>query len=208
MKSLKDLFMKDWFFFVIAAAICSGVVGSVHMYMVHGVGYLNSLVGGQILRSGDYATAAGYGGGFLIARVLEGPLVGIIDIGGGMMHGVGCGIAGLMYASGLGWMIESFPMALISGAVVGLAIASIVMGVRFLVPAGVQAGGSDIMMGVGHQLASWLGPLFILAALQASIPIGVTGVVGGIAFYVKGRNVIGGVLIGMFIAAFIWPLAL
>ena len=102
MKKLKELFMKDWFFFIIAICICAGVMGSVHMYMVHDTGYLNGLAGGQLLKNGDFATAAGYGGGFLIARVLEGPLVGLFDIGGGMMHGIGCGIAGLMYELGLG----------------------------------------------------------------------------------------------------------
>lgn len=206
MKKLKETFMKDWFFFVIAICICSAVMGSVHMFMVHNTGYLNGLTGGQLLRSGDYATAAGYGGGFLIARVLEGPLVGLIDIGGGMMHGVGCGVAGLIYQLGWGWMIESFPMSLIAGAVCGLIIACVVMGIRYLVPSGVQAGGSDIMRGVGHQLSSWLGPLFLIVALSASIPVGIFGAIGGAAFYLKGKNVLGGIVIGMFIAVFIWPL--
>ena len=206
MKKLKELFMKDWFFFIIAICICAGVMGSVHMYMVHDTGYLNGLAGGQLLKNGDFATAAGYGGGFLIARVLEGPLVGLIDIGGGMMHGIGCGIAGLMYEMGLGFMIESFPLSIVSGAVCGLIIACVVMGIRYLVPSGVQAGGSDIMMGVGHQLSAWLGPLFLIAALQASIPVGICGAVGGALFYLKGKNVVGGIVIGMFIAGFFWPL--
>lgn len=207
MKKLKELFMKDWFFFVIAMCIVSGVMGSVHMFMVHDTGYLNGLAGGMMLKQGDYATAAGYGGGFLIARVLEGPLVGLIDIGGGMMHGVGCGIAGLMYEMGMGWMIESFPMALISGAAVGLVIACVVMGIRYAVPDGVQAGGSDIMMGVGHQLSAWLGPLFLLSALGSSIPLGICGAVGGVIFYKMDKNIVGGIILGIFIAAFIWPIA-
>lgn len=206
MAKLKELFMKDWFFFVISAAIVAGVMGSVHMYMIHDTGYMNSLTGALLLKQGDFATAAGYGGGFLIARILEGPLVGIIDIGGGMMHGVGCGIAGLLYAMGLGFLIENFFLSVITGAVIGLGIAAIVMGVRYLVPSGVQAGGSDIMMGVGHQLSAWLGPLFLISALAASIPIGVFGAVGGAAFYLKGKNVVGGIIIGMFIAAFFWPI--
>ena len=207
MAKLKDLFMKDWFFFVISAAICAGVVGSVHMFMVEGTGYMNALNGGLLLQQGDFATAAGYGGGFLIARILEGPLVGLIDIGGGMMHGVGCGVAGLIYAMGLGFLIESFPLSILTGAVIGLAIAAIVMGVRYLVPSGIQAGGSDIMMGVGHQLSSWLGPLFLISGLAASVPIGIFGAIGGTLFYLKGKNIVGGIIIGMFIAAFFWPVA-
>lgn len=206
MKKMKDLFMKDWFFIVIFMAISAGVVGSVHMYMVHNTGYLNGLTGGLLLKEGDFASAAGYGGGFLIARVLEGPLVGLIDIGGGCMHGIGCGIAGLMYSMGLGWMIESFPMSLISGAAIGLVISLVVMGIRYLVPAGVQAGGSDIMMGVGHNLSIWMTPLFLISALSSSIPVGICGAIGATIFYVRGKNSLGGLILGMFIAAFIWPI--
>ena len=207
MAKMRELFMKDWFFFVIAAAICAGVVGSAHLYMTEGTGYMNSMTGALLLRQGDYAAAAGYGGGFLIARILEGPLVGLIDIGGGMMHGVGCGIVGLLYVMGLGFLVESFPLAILTGAVIGLGIAAIVMGIRYLVPSGIQAGGSDIMMGVGHQLSAWLGPLFLISALAASIPVGIFGAIGGTLFYLKGKNVVGGIIIGMFIAAFFWPVA-
>lgn len=206
MKKIKDMFMSNWFFFVICACICAGVVGSVHMFMVHNSGYFGGLASGQILKSGDYATAAGMGGGIFIARILEAPLVGIIDIGGSMMAGVGTGIVGLMYEFGLGWMVENFPMALISGAIIGLVIASIVMGIRYLVPSGVQAGGSDIMMGVGHQMSSWLGPLFVISALGTSIPVGIFGALGGALFYMRGKNIVGGIVIGMFIAVFFWPL--
>lgn len=207
MKKMRDLFMKDWFFFVICAAICAGIMGATHMYMVYDTGFLNSITIGQMLKSGDYSTAAGYGGGFLIARVLEGPLVGLIDIGGSMMTGVGGGIAGLIYEMGQGWIIENFGTSLLAGAICGLAIAGVVMGIRYLVPSGIQAGGTDIMMGVGNQLSAWLGPLFLLAGLGTSIPIGVCGAIGGAIFYARDKNVVGGIIIGMFIAAFIWPVA-
>ncbi len=207
MQKLKDLFMKDWFFFVIAACICAGVVGSTHLYLVEGTGYMNNLTIALLLREGDWATAAGYGGGFLIARVLEGPLVGLIDIGGSMMTGAGAGIVGLLYSMGLGFLVENFALSIITGAVVGLVIAAVVMGIRYFVPSGIQAGGSDIMMGVGHQLSAWLGPLFLISALSLSVPIGIAGTVGGTLFYLKGKNIVGGIIIGMFIAAFFWPIA-
>ncbi len=207
MTKFKDMFMKDWFFFIIAITICAGVMGSVHMYMVYNTGYMNGLAGGQLLKAGDYATAAGYGAGFLIARILEGPLVGIIDIGGGMMHGVGCGIAGLLYESGMGWVFDNLFTSLLAGAICGAVIAAIVMGVRYLVPKGVQAGGTDIMMGVGHQLSVWLGPLFLVAALGSSIPVGVCGAIGGALFYKYDKNIIGGIILGMFVASFFWPIA-
>lgn len=202
----ESIFMKDWFFFVLAACICAGVMGSVHMYMVHNTGYLNGLAGGQLLKQGDYATAAGYGGGFLIARVLEGPLVGLIDIGGGMMHGIGCGVAGLLYGAGMGWIFDNVVTSLLCGAICGLLIGCVVMGIRKLVPEGVQAGGTDIMMGVGHQLSLWLGPLFLISALGASIPVGLFGAIGGALFYKFDKNIVGGIILGMFIASFIWPI--
>lgn len=204
MEKCKALFMKDWFFIPICMLICCGVMGGVHLYMEYNVGYMHTLVGGQLLKSGDFTTAAGYGGGFLIARILEGPLVGILDIGGSIMAGVGVGVAGMLYAMGFGFLFDNVFLSLLAGAGVGFIIGSIVMGVRYIVPEGVQTGGSDIMMGVGHQLASWMGPLFLISAWSASIPIGMCGAIGGVLFYMKGKNYIGGIIIGMFIAAFIW----
>lgn len=177
------------------------------MYMVYNTGLMNEIAGGQLLKAGDYASAAGFGGGFLLARILEAPLVGILDIGGSLMHGVSCGIAGLMYEMGLGWIIENFVASILVGALIGAAIGLIIMLIRTLVPNGVQAGGSDIMMGVGHQLAEWLAPLFMISALSASIPLGVCATAGGVIAYKFDKNIVGGVLIGVFIGAFFWPIA-
>ena len=207
MEKMKKLFMNDWFFIAIMVLMCAGVMGGVHMYLTYGTGYMNVLVGGQLLQSGDYAQAAGFGGGFLLARILEGPLVGILDIGGSIMMGVGCGLVGIMYSIGLGWMVENFIMSLITGAVIGACIGLIIMAIRKLVPNGVQAGGSDIMMGVGHQLANWLAPLFLISALATSVPLGVFGALGGAVAYKFDKNLVGGIIIGMFIAAFFWPVS-
>ena len=207
MEKMKKLFMNDWFFIAIMVLMCAGVMGGVHMYLTYGTGYMNVLVGGQLLQSGDYAQAAGFGGGFLLARILEGPLVGILDIGGSIMMGVGCGLVGIMYSIGLGCMVENFIMSLIAGAVIGACIGLIIMAIRKLVPNGVQAGGSDIMMGVGHQLANWLAPLFLISALATSVPLGVFGALGGAVAYKFDKNLVGGIIIGMFIAAFFWPVS-
>lgn len=207
MEKMKKLFMNDWFFIAIMVLMCAGVMGGVHMYLTYGTGYMNVLVGGQLLQSGDYAQAAGFGGGFLLARILEGPLVGILDIGGSIMMGVGCGLVGIMYSIGLGWMVENFVMSLIAGAVIGACIGLIIMAIRKLVPNGVQAGGSDIMMGVGHQLANWLAPLFLISALATSVPLGVFGALGGAVAYKFDKNLVGGIIIGMFIVAFFWPVS-
>ena len=123
------------------------------------------------------------------------------------MMGVGCGLVGIMYSIGLGWMLENFVMSLIAGAVIGACIGLIIMAIRKLVPNGVQAGGSDIMMGVGHQLANWLAPLFLISALATSVPLGVFGALGGAVAYKFDKNLVGGIIIGMFIAAFFWPVS-
>lgn len=207
MNKIKNLFMNDWFFVAIVSLMCAGIMGSAHLYMVYNTGYMNVVVGGEMLKTGGYAQAAGFGGGFLLARILEAPLVGILDIGGSLMMGVGCGVVGIMYQIGLGWMVENFALSLIAGAVIGAAIGLAIMLVRKLVPNGIQAGGADIMMGVGHQLAEWLAPLFLISALGASIPLGVCGAIGGVVAYKMDKNLVGGVLIGIFIAAFFWPIA-
>jgi uncharacterized protein (TIGR03579 family) len=207
MEKVKGLFMTDWFFIVIMILMCAGVLGSTHMYLQYGTGYMNELVGGQLLLSGDYAQAAGFGGGFLLARVLEGPLVGILDIGGSIMMGVGCGVVGIMYSIGLGGLMDNFFTSLLAGAVIGAAIGCIIIVIRRLVPEGVQAGGSDIMMGVGHQLANWLAPLFLISALATSVPLGIFGALGGAVAYKFDKNLVGGIIIGMFIAAFFWPVS-
>lgn len=207
MKKMNELFMNDWFFIAVCALITAGVLGSTHMYMAYNTGYLNEIVGGQLLKAGDYASAAGFGGGFLLARILEAPLVGILDIGGSLMMGVSCGIAGLMYEMGLGWVIENFIASILAGALVGAVIGLIIIVIRKLVPNGIQAGGADIMMGVGHQLAEWLAPLFMISALSTSIPLGICATAGGAIAYKFDKNIVGGVLIGVFIGAIFWPIA-
>ena len=201
------LFMQDWFFIVICMCICAGVAGGTHMYMTYNTGFMNNLTIGQMLKTGDYATAAGYCGGFLIARVLEGPLVGLVDIGGSMMTGIGAGIPGILYEAGYGWIFDNVATSLLCGAVCGLIMGAVILAIRKFVPNGIQAGGTDIMMGVGHQLSLWLGPLFLLSALGMSIPIGIFGAIGGAIFYKMDKNIVGGIIIGMFIASFFWPLA-
>ena len=205
-EKLNKFLMKDWTFILICMLICAAVVGGTHTYIVDGTGYLNGFAGGQMLKlgieNGDFGAAVGFGGGFLIARILEGPLVGLIDIGGSMMHGVGCGVCALIFSMGLGFLIYNFPLAILTGGVIGLVIGLIVMGVRKLIPSGVTAGGTAIMMGVGHQLSNFLAPLFLLSALQYSIPICIFGALGGIIFYINGKNCVGGIIIGMFIGAF------
>lgn len=91
-----NFLLADMSFPILVGMACAAIFAGTHMFVVHGVGAFNEIFTVKLLEqgitSGDYAAAAGYAAGFLIARVLEGPLVGLLDIGGSLMTGVGIGI--------------------------------------------------------------------------------------------------------------------
>ena len=51
------------------------------------------------MNGGSYGAAAAFGAGFLFARIIEGPMVGILDIGGSLQTGVGIGIPAMLLAA-------------------------------------------------------------------------------------------------------------
>lgn len=191
--------LADISFPILVGMACAAIFAGTHMYVVHGVGAINEIfvvkMLDQGLSGGDYA-AAGFAAGFLIARVLEGPLVGLLDIGGSLMTGVGVGIPALLLASGIEAPVKSFPLALITGAAIGLIIGVIIIAIRKAMPEGMSAGGTGIMMGAGNATGRFLGPLIILSAIQYNIPAGVGAFVGAAIFYKFDRHIAGGAIIG------------
>lgn len=191
--------LADISFPILVGMACAAIFAGTHMYVVHGVGAINEIfvvkMLDQGLSGGDYA-AAGFAAGFLIARVLEGPLVGLLDIGGSLMTGVGVGIPALLLASGIEAPVKSFPLALITGAAIGLIIGVIIIAIRKAMPEGMSAGGTGIMMGAGNATGRFLGPLIILSAIQYNIPAGVGAFVGAAIFYKLDRHIAGGAIIG------------
>ena len=207
MENLKKLFMKDWMFIPLLAVMGAGVFTTIYMYKAHGVGSFNGVAQNIFINEKNWAAMSSMGVGFVIARVLEGPMVGLLDIGGGMMVTLGCFAPAMIASFGFEWILDSFITSIVTGAVLGALEAVIIMAIRKLIPDGITAGGSDIMMGVGHQMSQYMGPLFIICALKVSIPLGLAAVVGGAIAYWKGSNVLGGIVIGMFLSSFIWTVA-
>lgn len=155
------------------------------------------------LDGGDFAAAAGFAAGFLIARVLEGPLVGILDIGGSLMTGVGIGIPALLLSMGVTMPFDNILFALVTGAVIGLVLGAVIIGIRKLVPDGVAVGGTSIMMGAGNATGRYLGPMIIVAACQYNVWAGIGSIIGGAIFYKLGKEMTGGAILGaMILGAF------
>lgn len=107
-----NFLLADMSFPILVGMACAAIFAGTHMYVVHKVGAFNEIfvvkMLDQGLNGGDYAAAAGFAAGFLIARVLEGPLVGLLDIGGSLMTGVGVGIPALFLASGIESPVKVF----------------------------------------------------------------------------------------------------
>lgn len=203
-KRMKDLFMQDWFFIVLMALLGAGVYTATNMYLTYGVGTFNDVGMNMYLAEKDWVTLGSMGVGFLIARTLEGPMVGLLDIGGGVMVGIGAFMVSMTGVLGFDFILNSFILSLLVGAAFGAIQGSLIMLIRKVIPAGITASGSDIMISVGHQMSLYMGPLFIICALSVSIPIGICAAIGGAIFFALGKNEVGGVVIGIFLASFIW----
>ncbi|MFS0780410.1 DUF4310 family protein [Bacillus sp. 1P06AnD] len=209
----KNFWYADWSFPLIAAMLSAGVFAGTHMYYVYQIGAFNDVAIVAMLKAGieggGYGAAAAFGASFLFARVLEGSLVGILDIGGSIQTGIGIGVPALLLSFGITSPIENFALALLTGAVLGLIVGyAIIMIRKVTVGKSNSTYGADIMMGAGNQTGRFLGPLIVLSACSASIPIGLGSVIGAAIFYVWKKPVAGGAILGAMIMGAIFPLPL
>lgn len=192
--------LNDLSFPLLVGLACAALVAGTHMYIQYGVGAFNEIfvvkMLDQGLQGGDYAAAAGFAAGFLIARVLEGPLVGLLDIGGALMTGVGIGVPALLLASGIDAPMKSFPLALLTGAVVGILIGALIIAIRKAMPEGMSAEGTGIMMGAGNSTGRFLAPLIILSAIQYNVAAGLGSIIGAALFYKFDKHIAGGAILG------------
>ncbi len=79
--------------------------------------------------------------------------------------------------------MANFIASLITGLVIGLAIGYIIILARkFTINQSDSTYGADVMMGAGNTSGRFLGPLIILSAMTASIPIGLGSLVGALLF--------------------------
>lgn len=199
--------MRDETFILLIMGAAAAIFAGTFMYIKFGTGAFNDIAIVQMLRDGldggDFAAAAGFAAGFLIARVLEGPLVGILDIGGSLMTGVGIGIPALLLSMGVTMPFDNIAFALITGAAIGLVLGAVIIGIRKLVPDGVAVGGTSIMMGAGNSTGRYLGPMIIVAACQYNVWAGIGSIIGGAIFYKLGKEMTGGAILGaMILGAF------
>ncbi|MGJ3508741.1 DUF4310 family protein [Enemella sp. A6] len=209
----KGFWYAEWSFPLFVAALASAVFAGTHLYFVYGVGAFNDIPIVALLKAGvdtgSYGAAAAFGASFLFARVLEGPLVGILDIGGSIQTGVGIGIPAMLLGAGITAPLESFPLALLVGAGIGLIMGTIIVVIRkFTVASDSQATyGTEIMMGAGNAAGQYLGPLIVIAAATASIPVGIGSILGAaVAYYFK-KPLPGGAILGAMLFGFFFPIA-
>lgn len=202
-EKLNKFLMKDATFILLIMGAAAAIFAGTFMYIKFGTGAFNDIAIVQMLadglNGGDYTAAAGFAAGFLIARVLEGPLVGILDIGGSLMTGVGIGIPALLLSMGINTPFDNFLFALATGALIGCAIGTLIIVVRKTVPEGVAVGGTSIMMGAGNAAGRYLGPMIIVAAASYNVYVGIGAVIGGAIFYKWGKEMTGGAIIGAMI---------
>lgn len=194
---------KDITFILLLAVAAAGVVGATSLFLSTGTGLTNEIFIGEMLRTGqttgDYSGPAAFAVGFLLARILEGPLVGILDIGGSLMTGIGVGVPALLISTGMGYLIENFVFALLTGFVLGGVMGGLIIGIRKLAPDLSLAGATSIMVGAGNRSGEALGPLVLLSAVAYNIPVGIGAIIGSFIFYRMKKPMVGGAILGAII---------
>lgn len=204
----------DWAFPIMTAMMAAGIFAGTHMYFTTGVGAFNDIPIVALLKSGmetgSYGAAAAFGASFLFARILEGSLVGIMDIGGSMMTGIGVGVPAMLLSVGFTLPLKSFPVALVTGALLGLAVGLVIISVRRTTVNSTKEQtstfGADIMMGAGNTTGRFFGPLIIISACQASIPVGIGSLLGALIFYKMDKPIVGGAILGAMVMGFLFPI--
>ena len=202
-QKMDEFLLKDSTFILLIMGAASAIFAGTFMYLKFGTGAFNDISIVAMLKegiaTGDYAAAAAFAAGFLIARILEGPLVGLLDIGGSLQTGVGIGLPALFLSMGWDLPFSNFFVALLAGAVIGLVLGAVIMIIRKLMPEGVAVGGTSVMMGAGNATGRYLAPLIVLAAASYNVYAGLGAVSGAAAFYKWGKEMTGGAILGAMI---------
>ncbi|WP_196595606.1 DUF4310 family protein [Pectinatus frisingensis] len=206
-----NIWFSERIFPIFTALLSAGVFAGTHMYYIYHIGAFNEIAIVAMLQAGiaggSFGAAAAFGASFLFARILEGPLVGILDIGGSIMTGVGIGIPAILLSMGITGPIVSFPLALLTGGVIGLVIGCIIILIRkYTVASSNSTFGADIMMGAGNASGRYLGPMIVIAAAMASIPVGLGSTIGAAIFYAWKKPIAGGAIIGAMLMGALFPI--
>lgn len=209
-KRQKSFWFADWSFPLIVGIMSAAVFSGTHMYVVYGIGAFNEVSIVAMLKAGldggSYGAAAAFGASFLFARILEGSLVGILDLGGSILTGIGIGVPAILLSMKITAPIDNFALSLLTGLVLGLIVGGIIVLIRkFTINQSNSTFGADVMMGAGNSSGRFLGPLIILSACAASIPIGIGATLGALAFYAWKKPIAGGAILGAMILGAIFP---
>lgn len=198
-------FLKSWFFIVIVALLGAGTVLGTVLYINYGIGAYNEIFVVKMLDNGltkgQWAAVTAFAVGFLIARVLEGPLVGILDLGGSILTGVGIGIpASFLAVDATSELMKNPWFGLTIGLVAGAAIGGLIILIRLFAKTKIQLNlGTSIMMGAGNQTGAFLSPLVIVAAAMVNPIVGIGAAIGGASFVIWGKPTLGGAILGSMI---------
>lgn len=208
----QDFWYAEWSFPIFVGLLSAGIFAGTHMYVVYGFGAFNEVAFVAMLRAGldtgVYGAVAAFGASFLFARIIEGSLVGILDIGGALQTGIGLGVPALFLAAGWDILVTNFWMSLLTGLLLGVLIGLLIVFARkFTIAQANSTFGADVMMGAGNTSGRFLGPLIILAAMAASIPIGIGSLIGTLVFYVWQKPVAGGAILGAMLFGYFFPIA-
>ncbi len=209
----KNFWYADWSFPIFVGILSAAILAGTHMYITYGVGAFSDVAIIALLKAGledssALGAAAAFGASFLFARVLEGSLVGILDIGGSLQTGVGIGVPALMLAVGITAPLDNFFLSLIVGALLGVLIGAVVVTLKkFTVGKANSTFGADVMMGAGNASGRFLGPLLVITACSTSIPIGVGSVIGAAIFYMLKKPIAGGAIIGAMLFGVLFPVS-
>ena len=209
----RGFWYADWSFPIFVGLLSAGLFGGTHMYYLYGIGAFNEVAFVSMLRTGIntgvYGAVAAFGASFLFARIIEGSLVGILDIGGALQTGVGLGVPALLLGAGIKFPLQNFIAALATGLVLGIIIGClIILARKFTINQSNSTYGADVMMGAGNASGRFLGPLIILSAITASIPIGLGSLIGALLFYLWNKPITGGAILGAMILGAIFPISL
>jgi len=207
----QDFWYAEWSFPIFVGLLSAGIFAGTHMYVVYGFGAFNEVAFVAMLRAGldtgVYGAVAAFGASFLFARIIEGSLVGILDIGGALQTGIGLGVPALFLAAGWDILVTNFWLSLLTGLFLGALIGLIIVFARkFTIAQANSTFGADVMMGAGNTSGRFLGPLIILAAMAASIPIGIGSLIGALIFYVWQKPVAGGAILGAMLFGYFFPM--
>ncbi|MFQ1892432.1 DUF4310 family protein [Aeromonas veronii] len=153
-KLKNNFWYADWSFPIFVGLLSAGVFAGTHMFYLYGVGAFNEVAFVAMLKAGmdtgAYGAVAAFGASFLFARIIEGSLVGILDIGGAIQTGVGLGVPALLLGAGIVYPVENFGASLATDMGIGLAIGYVIILARrtlvytVLAPQGIDWGNGEI----------------------------------------------------------------